>query len=155
MDSPASHRISVPRGTQVPGASRFVVAYGAVTLSRGSFQNPSANDAFAHSLALRRPGPTTPHHLAVTGFRLLPFRSPLLGECFLFLGVLRCFSSPGALPRIYVFNPRVPGDQSRGVTPFGNPRIKRLLTAPRGLSQPTTSFFGFWRQGIRRVLFLA
>ena len=35
----------------------------------------------------------TPH-----GFGLLPFRSPLLRESSLFLGVLRCFSSPGALP---------------------------------------------------------
>src|SRR6478609_8411806 len=35
----------------------------------------------------------TPH-----GFGLLPFRSPLLRESALFLGVLRCFSSPGALP---------------------------------------------------------
>ena len=42
-----------------------------------------------------------------------------------------------------------------GVTPFGNPRLERLLTACRGLSQPTTSFFGFWRQGIRRVLLVA
>jgi hypothetical protein len=38
-------------------------------------------------------------------FGLLPVRSPLLGEYSLFLGVLRCFSSPGALYRIYVFNP--------------------------------------------------
>ena len=31
------------------------------------------------------------------GFGLLPVRSPLLRESSLFLGVLRCFSSPGAL----------------------------------------------------------
>lgn len=31
-------------------------------------------------------------------FGLIPFRSPLLGESFLFLRVLRCFSSPGSLP---------------------------------------------------------
>ena len=31
------------------------------------------------------------------GFGLLPFRSPLLGKSFLFLWVLRCFSSPGSL----------------------------------------------------------
>ena len=30
-------------------------------------------------------------------FRLFPFRSPLLRESFLFLRVLRCFSSPGSL----------------------------------------------------------
>jgi hypothetical protein len=33
-------------------------------------------------------------------FGLLPVRSPLLGESFLLLGVLRCFSSPGALLRL-------------------------------------------------------
>ena len=38
-------------------------------------------------------------------FGLLPVRSPLLGEYSLFLGVLRCFSSPGALYRTYVFSP--------------------------------------------------
>jgi hypothetical protein len=30
-----------------------------------------------------------------------------------------------------------------------------LLTAPRGLTQPTTSFIGSWRQGIPRTPFLA
>ena len=33
----------------------------------------------------------------VRRFGLLRFRSPLLAECCLFLGVLRCFSSPGSL----------------------------------------------------------
>ena len=46
------------------------------------------------------------------GFGLLPVRSPLLGESSLFLGVLRCFSSPGALPRIA---PRVPGRAPGGL----------------------------------------
>ena len=99
--------------------------------------------------------PTTPAHLTMYRFRLFPVRSPLLGEWSLFLEVLRCFSSPGAPPGIYGFNPGVLEQNLEGVTPFGNPRLKRLLTAPRGLSQPTTSFFGFWRQGIRRVLLVA
>ena len=37
-------------------------------------------------------------------FGLLPFRSPLLRECSLFLWVLRCFSSPGSPPKAYVFS---------------------------------------------------
>ena len=41
--------------------------------------------------------------MARTRFRLLRVRSPLLAEC-LFLRVLRCFSSPGALHLVYVFN---------------------------------------------------
>ncbi len=39
------------------------------------------------------------------------------------------------------------------VFPFGDPRINACLAAPRGLSQPATSFFGFQRQGIHRVPF--
>ena len=45
-------------------------------------------------------------------------------------------------------------DPSR-VSPFGYPRIKAWSTAPRGFSQPPTSFIGIWRQGIHRWLFVA
>src|ERR1700726_674305 len=41
------------------------------------------------------------------------------------------------------------------VSPFGYPRIKAWSAAPRGLSQPPTSFIGFRRQGIHRWLFVA
>jgi hypothetical protein len=34
------------------------------------------------------------------------------------------------------------------VSPFGHPRFKACKAAPRGFSQPTTSFFGVLRQGI-------
>ena len=37
------------------------------------------------------------------------------------------------------------------VSPFGHPRIKARLTAPRGLSWPPTSFIGSWCQGIHRA----
>jgi hypothetical protein len=40
------------------------------------------------------------------------------------------------------------------VSPFGDPRIYRLYTAPRGLSQCPTSFFGTLRQGIHRKLLI-
>ena len=39
------------------------------------------------------------------------------------------------------------------VSPFGHPRITARLTAPRGLSQPPTSFIGPWCQGIHRTPF--
>jgi hypothetical protein len=39
-----------------------------------------------------------------------------------------------------------------GVSPFGHPRITARLSAPRGLSQITTSFFGSRCQGIHRLL---
>ena len=41
------------------------------------------------------------------------------------------------------------------VSPFGHPRIKACSAAPRGFSQPTTSFIGSRRQGIHRWLFVA
>src|ERR687893_2154486 len=40
---------------------------------------------------------------------------------------------------------------SQQVSPFGHPRIKARLTAPRGLSRPPTSFIGSWCQGIHRA----
>ena len=73
-------------------------------------------------------------------FGLFPVRSPLLGESltyFLFLGVLRCFSSPGSPHRLC-------GDTRvlRGwVVPFGNPRVKghlHLTAAYRSLSRPSS-----------------
>ena len=42
-----------------------------------------------------------------------------------------------------------------GVSPFGYPRIEAWSAAPRGFSQPPTSFIGIWRQGIHRWLFVA
>ena len=110
----------MPRGTQELDESLITFAYGAVTLYDGTFQNPSASNQFDNS---HMPSPTTPLHLTAQWFRLFPVRSPLLGEWSLFLEVLRCFSSPGALPRIYEFNTQVLRHVSEGVTPFGNPRI--------------------------------
>ena len=60
---------------------------------------------------------------------------------------------PFPLPALYIQagvtrSPHGPG----GVSPFGNPRITALLSAPRGLSQIYTSFFGSRCQGIHRLL---
>ena len=106
--------------------------------------------------------PTTPNRqrhqaIAPTRFRLFPFRSPLLRESLL-------LSSPRGT-QMFQF-PRFPLSAlcvQAGVTPhygcrvssFGHPRIEARSAAPRGLSQPPTSFFGFRRQGIHRWLFIA
>ena len=72
-------------------------------------------------------------------FELVPFRSPLLRELFLFLGVLRCFSSPGALRLTYVFSQRYPSFAwvgspirvSLDITPaHGLPRAFRSVPRP-------------------------
>ena len=56
--------------------------------------------------------------------------------CFLFLRLMRCFSSPGLLPYCYGFPPC-----SGRVVPFGNPRIDSYLPIPaayRSLSRPSS-----------------
>ena len=73
-------------------------------------------------------------------FGLFPVRSPLLGEslnCFLFLKVLRCFSSLGSPP--YYGKDNSPSDS--WVVPFGNRWIKGHLHLPRAyrsLSRPSS-----------------
>ena len=76
-------------------------------------------------------------------------------SCFSFLGLLRCFSSPGSLYPPYFVQAGVTPHDGCGVSPFGYPRIEAWSAAPRGFSQPPTSFIGFRRQGIHRWLFVA
>jgi hypothetical protein len=63
--------------------------YGGLTLCAGTFQFPHL------SIEIPRRGPTTPG--TSPRFGLFRFRSPLLTESilFLFLRLLRCFTSPG------------------------------------------------------------
>src|ERR1700712_1551743 len=77
--------------------------------------------------------------------------------CFLFLWVLRCFTSPRSLQLPYIFRQRSPDitPVSFEVSLFGDPRIEARLPAPRGLSQVTTSFIGSWCLGIHRLPLVA
>ena len=73
---------------ELPRAS-LDFGYGGITLFAGTFQ-------FLHlSIEVPRRGPTTPG--TSPRFGLFRFRSPLLTESilFLFLRLLRCFTSPG------------------------------------------------------------
>jgi hypothetical protein len=85
-----------------------------------------------------------PFSLAATQGMLL-----LTQRDFLFLRLLRCFTSPGSPPSS---KGQIIRHDSYGVPPFGNLRIKACLPAPRSLSQAATSFFAIWYQGIHRVL---
>ena len=117
----------------MPHVSRF--AYGPVTLYGSSFHRIPLR-----STCRRLAGPTTPGAAR---------DRPGLGYCafarhylrnhsyFLFLRVLRCFSSPGsptgATP--------VWRDRSRRVSPFGHPRVAGhlpLAAAFRSLSRPSS-----------------
>jgi hypothetical protein len=113
-------------------------------------------------LVPQRSGPTTPNwqrHQAIAPvrFRLFPFRSPLLGESrlFSFPRGTEMFQFPRFPPLALCVQARVTPHDGCGVSPFGHPRIEAWSAAPRGLSQPPTSFIGFRRQGIHRWLFVA
>ena len=86
----------------------------------------------------------TPARLTRTRFRLIRFRSPLLPESFLFslpTGT-EMFHFPAFPPHTLYIQVRVTTLTCGGVSPFGHPRINARLSAPRGLSQISTSFIG-------------
>ena len=105
--------------------------------------------------------PTTPTMQPLPGitherFSLIRVRSPLLTESLLFslpVGT-EMFHFPTFPPHALYIQARVTRHHSCWVSPFGHPRITARLTAPRGLSQPPTSFIGSWCQGIHRTLFI-
>ena len=146
MDSPASHRISVPGGTQELDGSPSAFAYGTVTLYGWLFHTI----LLAAGLVTPKCRALQPQSSKPDWFGLIPVRSPLLGEWSLFLWVLRCFSSPGSLHRPYVFRPGCRWITAAGFPIRTSPDL-HLYTASRGLSQCPTSFIGVWRQGIHRV----
>ena len=133
--------------------------YGALTPSGGPFQWPSGRRAFPASGLLPAPRirPTPHRHrqqaVPPTGFGLLPVRSPLLGESSLFLGVLRCFSSPGSLSRGLHHESHPPS--AGGVAPFGDPRISGCQHLPGAFRRVAASFLGRQRQGIHHALIFA
>ena len=71
--------------------------------------------------------------------------------CFLFLRVLRCFTSPCSLHTPYFIQVQVTRHNSCWVSPFGHPRINARLPTPQGISQAPTSFIGSRCQGIHHV----
>ena len=103
------------------------------------------------------PGHATPAGLTRDWFGLFRFRSPLLTESRLLSlpAGNEMFHFPAFPPLALCVQARVTGHDSSRVSPFGNPRINARLAAPRGLSQPPTSFIGSWCQGIHRAPLLA
>ena len=103
-------------------------------------------DGFPNTIQLAHSVPYTvlnPYPYRYGRFGLFRFRSPLLTESlrFLFLRVLRCFTSPGSLlatmdslQDLQFF--------TAGVAPFGYPWIKAYLQLPiafRSLSRPSSA----------------
>ena len=81
--------------------------------------------------------------MARARFRLLRFRSPLLTES-LFLRVLRCFSSPGALYPAYVFS-----RECLDITPDGLPHSD---TAGSSFASNSPTLFAGSRVLLRRLV---
>ena len=99
------------------------------------------------------PDTATPAGLAQYWFGLFRVRSPLLTESRLFslpVGT-EMFHFPTLPLSALCVQAEMMRHDSHRVSPFGNPRIKALLAAPRGFSQPHTTFFGFWCLGIRHL----
>ena len=97
-------------------------------------------------LTLRLYAERIPRHLrtqACSGLGSSPFARRYLGNriFFLFLGVLRCLTSPRWLPSAYAFSGGMTGHDSRRVSPFGHPRVEdclRLTEAYRSLPRPSS-----------------
>src|SRR3712207_4358737 len=151
---------SVLLGISRPGGAAFSctgLSPSAATPSRGL----PLTTALSHSPASRQTGtdgPTTPLPQPLPGltwkrFSLLRFRSPLLTESRLFSSPVgtEMFHFPTFPPHALCVQARVTPHDWCGVPPFGHPRINARLAAPRGLSQPPTSFIGSWCPGIHRV----
>ena len=124
MVPPTSHKVSRVSWYFGYCLSLFVFPYGAFTLSGRLSQYRSGNSEYnlLQSLTLQ----CTHHSLGS-----FPFARRYSGNrCFfLFLRVLRCFSSPGSLP--YVMNWRMDTwGLLKWVSPFRNLRIKGYLLLP-------------------------
>jgi hypothetical protein len=133
-----SGRISpVPPYSGYPPCKQSCV-YGAITRYGHVFQTCST--CIVHNCA----GPTTPSRMR-DGLGCSAFARHYLRNhcCFLFLRVLRCFSSPG-------FSPPCGGSPafSRGGCPIRTPADQRSFAPPRSFSQLTASFVISESQGI-------
>ena len=137
-------------GMSPESALRFV--YRGITFCAGPFAWPSTTQNISDSLSIRQNrlgDPTTPQRQRLASitplwFGLFRVRSPLLTESLLFslpVGT-EMFHFPTFPPRALCVQARATGHDPSRVSPFGHPRITARLAAPRGLSQPPTSFIG-------------
>ena len=130
------------RLTQDPTRYHIHFVYGTITRYGPTFQKGSTMNATS-TMWSYNPGPAetvpvwaVPCSLATTGGITI---------CFLFLQVLRCFSSLGKLPFQGILS------STGWVAPFGDPRITGHYAPPRGLSQLIASFIASESQGIHHT----
>jgi hypothetical protein len=138
-------------GTHTGRTTGFV--YGTLTHYGSPFQSLRLPAIFLTSRTGCSPfttRPTTPaqqhlHALTLHWFRLTPLRSPLLrGSQLLSLPPgTEMFQFPEFPLTVLCVQTGVTRHDPCRVPPFGHPRINARLAAPRGISQPPTSFIGF------------
>lgn len=139
--------------------------YRTLTVFGRLFQNLSTKLQVCHSLSALRseqipscnPTAATPVSLHSNGLDMFPVRSPLLREsliCFLFLGVLRWFTSPGLLP-VPMNSVQDRRPLRRRGCPIRKSTGQSLLAAHRSVSPPAASFIASGCQGIHRMLLVA
>ena len=98
------------------------------------FPDHSASGSICNFPALNRAGPTTPEDPKTSWFGLFRVRSPLLTEsliCFLFLQVLRWFTSLSSLSRPYEFRSRILHVQRSGLPHSDIPGSTPVCGSPK------------------------
>ena len=149
MVPPYSHRVSRVLWYSGYCQRSFLFTYGAITLYRHSSQSVQLKNKATYSSP--NPRKIAPSGLASSAFARHYLRN--LGW-FLFLALLRCFSSGGSLPTPIWFSA---GWQSIALPgfPIRKSMNQSLFAAPHGLSQLVASFIGSQCQGIPLAPFTA
>ena len=149
MVPPCSHRVS--RVRRYSGYSQLTRSFTYETITL--FGEPSHVLLLDLINTLLCPNPES---ISTLGLASSVFaRHYLRNLCwFLFLALLRCFSSGGSPRTPILFNARYIAFNYVGF-PIRISTDRRLLSPPRSFSQLTASFFGLWCQGIRPAPFVA
>ena len=136
----------VSRGTLDLSSVNSLFMYRAITFFGGTFQFSSTK--FVGPLCWSE----TPDK---SGLDCFPFARRYLGNrfFFLFLRVLRCFSSPGVPSYTYEFSIWYLRVAQVGF-PIRKSPDQSLFAAPRSISVLVPSFIGSWCQGIRPTLLI-
>ena len=154
----------MPRGTWAPLSEPRAFGLRDSHPLWWAFPGPSAKREVCDSPAGRQPcpnGPTTPGAQrlpAITRarFRLLPVRSPLLGQSLLFSSrpATKMFQFAGCPLAALCVQAGVSQMTVTGY-PIRRPPDQSSFAAPRGVSSRATSFLGPLPQGIHRAPLLA
>ena len=137
----------MPRGTQDTASHLQLFRLQGYHLLRPAFPC-----LFSYNRKWYSRSPATPVVLT-TGLGSSPFARHYSGNLLLISSPpgTEMFHFPGSRLLSLCVQLRMIGFYPYQVSPFGNPRINACSAAPRGFSQPATSFIAAWCQGIHRA----